>query len=98
MSREVDIDDPKNADFQTVEYWDKRYAAEAEDADFDWFRKYRDIQHIFHELVPDRQSRILMLGCGNSTLSKDMYDDGYTHIVNLDYSACLLYTSPSPRD
>ena len=46
MSREVDIDDPKNADFQTVEYWDKRYAAEAEDADFDWFRKYRDIQHI----------------------------------------------------
>ena len=90
MSREVDIDDPKNADFQTVEYWDKRYAAEAEDADFDWFRKYRDIQHIFHELVPDRQSRILMLGCGNSTLSKDMYDDGYTHIVNLDYSAVVI--------
>ena len=31
-----------------------------------------------------------MLGCGNSTLSKDMYDDGYTHIVNLDYSAVVI--------
>lgn len=31
--------EPKNADFQTVEYWDQRYAAEAPNADFDWFRK-----------------------------------------------------------
>jgi hypothetical protein len=34
-----DVFDPKNSDFQTVEYWDKRYALEAHDADFDWFRK-----------------------------------------------------------
>lgn len=33
--------EPKNADFQTVEYWDRRYADEAFDSDFDWFRKVR---------------------------------------------------------
>lgn len=88
--RSPDISAPENADFQKVEYWDKRYASEAEDTDFDWFRKYSDIQHIFHELVPDRKSRILMLGCGNSTLSKDMLDDGYTNIVNLDYSSVVI--------
>ncbi|WFD21250.1 hypothetical protein MCAP1_003511 [Malassezia caprae] len=70
-----DLSAPKNADFQTVEYWDKRYASEAPDADFDWFRKYSDIREIINELVPDRSSRILMLGCGNS---------------NLDYSAVLI--------
>ena len=41
MPQATDIDElnPKNADFQTVEYWDKRYASEAPDAEFDWFRK-----------------------------------------------------------
>lgn len=33
--------EPKNGDFQTREYWDQRYASEAPDADFDWFRKVR---------------------------------------------------------
>lgn len=31
-----------------------------------------------------------MLGCGNSTLSEDMYDDGYKSIVNTDYSGVLI--------
>ncbi|PKI82566.1 hypothetical protein MVES1_003895 [Malassezia vespertilionis] len=84
------MEEPKNADFQTMQYWDKRYANEGPDEDFDWFRKYSDIREIIHELVPQRSSRILMLGCGNSTLSKDMFDDGYTNIVNLDYSQVLI--------
>jgi len=31
-----------------------------------------------------------MLGCGNSSLSKDMYDDGYHNIVNLDFSQVVI--------
>lgn len=38
---EVDVLAPKNADFQTVEYWDKRYATEGPQSEFDWFRKVR---------------------------------------------------------
>ncbi|WFD28877.1 hypothetical protein MNAN1_003892 [Malassezia nana] len=45
---------PKNADFQTVEYWDKRYASEALDADFDWFRKYSDIRPVLIEKMQKR--------------------------------------------
>lgn len=45
---------------------------EADGATFDWFKSYSDIAHILHDVVPDRSSRILMLGCGNSTLSEDV--------------------------
>ena len=31
-----------------------------------------------------------MLGCGNSTLSSDMYVDGYTNIVNIDVRCIFL--------
>lgn len=31
-----------------------------------------------------------MLGCGNSTLGTEMYDAGYEHIVNVDYSATCI--------
>ncbi|THG95936.1 hypothetical protein EW026_g5790 [Hermanssonia centrifuga] len=63
---------------------------EPEDGSFDWFKSYADVAHIIRELIPDKDAKILMLGCGNSTLSEDMYDDGYKHIVNVDYSGILI--------
>jgi 2-polyprenyl-3-methyl-5-hydroxy-6-metoxy-1,4-benzoquinol methylase len=45
---------------------------------------------ILSELIPNKESRILMLGCGNSTLSTDMFQAGYTNITNLDYSDVLI--------
>ncbi|KAI0308915.1 S-adenosyl-L-methionine-dependent methyltransferase [Amylostereum chailletii] len=80
----------KNEQYGTRDYWDKRYQEEPEDATFDWFKKYEDVARIFRDAIPDKSSRILMLGCGNSTLSEDMYDDGYTNIVNIDYSPVVI--------
>ncbi|KAH0582790.1 hypothetical protein H2248_010700 [Termitomyces sp. 'cryptogamus'] len=31
-----------------------------------------------------------MLGCGNSKLSEEMWDDGYKNIVNIDYSPVVV--------
>ncbi|KAK7686164.1 hypothetical protein QCA50_010384 [Cerrena zonata] len=80
----------KNEQYGTKEYWDQRYSQESEEDSFDWFKSYSDIAPIIRELVPDRNARILMLGCGNSRLSEEMYDDGYTQIVNTDYSDILI--------
>jgi len=32
----------------------------------------------------------LMVGCGNSSLSEDMYNDGYKNITNVDYSEIVI--------
>ncbi|KAK0489089.1 S-adenosyl-L-methionine-dependent methyltransferase [Armillaria novae-zelandiae] len=63
---------------------------ESDAGSFDWFKKYSDIADLLRELIPDKRSKILMLGCGNSTLSEDMYDDGYKNIVNVDYSSVVI--------
>ena len=39
---------------------------------FDWFKSYADVADLLRELIPNKQSRILMLGCGNSRLSEDV--------------------------
>ena len=31
-----------------------------------------------------------MLGCGNSKLSEQMYEDGYTNILNVDISPTVI--------
>ncbi|BGP43346.1 hypothetical protein JCM10450v2_007496 [Rhodotorula kratochvilovae] len=79
-----------NAEYGTQQYWDARYAQEQDGASFDWCKRYADIRHLVRRFVPDRTARIVMLGCGNSTLSRDMYDDGYTRIVNIDYSPVVI--------
>ena len=47
---------------------------EEEGATFDWFKKYEDVADILREAIPNKNARILMLGCGNSTLSEDVCD------------------------
>ena len=39
---------------------------------FDWFKSYKDVAHLLRAALPDQSVRILMLGCGNSTLSEDV--------------------------
>ncbi|EIW79149.1 S-adenosyl-L-methionine-dependent methyltransferase [Coniophora puteana RWD-64-598 SS2] len=79
-----------NSEYGTKTYWDLRYREEAPDATFDWFKSYADIADVLRQYIPDKSARILMLGCGNSTLSQDMYDDGFKNIVNIDFSGVLI--------
>ncbi|TRM60752.1 S-adenosyl-L-methionine-dependent methyltransferase [Schizophyllum amplum] len=80
----------KNEEYGTKAYWDARYSKEAEEPNFDWCQNYANVAETFRELIPDKAARILMLGCGNSKLSEDMWDDGYHNIVNVDYSPVVI--------
>ncbi|KIJ61960.1 hypothetical protein HYDPIDRAFT_115096 [Hydnomerulius pinastri MD-312] len=80
----------KNQEYGTKDYWDSRYSQEAPDSSFDWFKSYGDLASQLRELIPDKNAKILMLGCGNSKFSEDMWEDGYKNIVNVDYSAIVI--------
>ncbi|KAJ7464463.1 S-adenosyl-L-methionine-dependent methyltransferase [Mycena latifolia] len=70
-------------------YWNARYAAEPAEATHDWLKTYADLAPALRALVP-KDAHILILGCGNAALSQDMYADGYTRIVNVDYSPVVI--------
>ncbi|XP_028416552.1 EEF1A lysine methyltransferase 4-like [Dendronephthya gigantea] len=72
--------------YMLKEYWNKRFAVED---NFEWCKSYCDFRHLTIQHVR-KCDRILMLGCGNSRLSEEMYNDGYTNIVNIDYSPVVI--------
>lgn len=59
--------------FSEKSYWDARFAKEET---FDWFHPYAVFrEQLVKHVAPS--DRILMIGCGNSRLTEDMYEDGY---------------------
>ncbi|XP_051555442.1 EEF1A lysine methyltransferase 4 isoform X2 [Myxocyprinus asiaticus] len=75
-----------NARYKDVDYWDERYRTEKR---FEWFGDFTKFEHLLKEHV-EVEEDILMLGCGNSALSSDMYQAGYTAITNVDYSSVCV--------
>lgn len=68
-------------------YWDTRYTNDNDP--FDWYCKYSSLRPHFHRLLTPR-SKILNAGCGSSTLSEEMWKDGYKNQVNIDISGVVI--------
>ncbi len=56
---------------------------------FDWYQRYAALKDLIGQYVR-KDDGVLMAGCGNSKLSEDMYEDGYTHITNVDISRVVV--------
>ncbi|KAI9556384.1 hypothetical protein GHT06_018958 [Daphnia sinensis] len=76
----------KNTDYASVAYWNERYGTEES---FEWCKSYAAFKDLIRKEVQPTD-RILMLGCGNSSLSEDMYRDGFHRITNVDYSSVVV--------
>ncbi|XP_048861060.1 EEF1A lysine methyltransferase 4 isoform X2 [Brienomyrus brachyistius] len=77
-----------NSRYKDVEYWDERYRREES---FEWFGDLSKFQHLLEQHVK-KDDAILILGCGNSSLSFDMYQRGFHFITNVDYSSVCVET------
>lgn len=68
-------------------YWDERYTKDPEP--FDWYQRYNGISDKITTYIK-KEDRVLMLGCGNSRITEEMYEDGYTSISNIDISKVVI--------
>lgn len=75
------------AQYGKTQYWDERYTKDPEP--FDWFQRYSGIKDLITQYIK-KEDNILMAGAGNSRLTEDMYDDGFTTIANVDISRVCI--------
>ena len=79
---------PKTAgEFQLKEYWDKFFTKRS--SAFEWYGEYTDLCHILHKYLKP-STNILIVGCGNSRLSEDLFDVGFHYIHNIDISDVVV--------
>ncbi|CAH0521944.1 unnamed protein product [Peronospora belbahrii] len=75
-----------NRTYKEKEYWDLRFESEES---YDWLARFENVAELLGKYV-QLSGRILMVGCGNSTFSADMYNAGYHHITNIDFSKVVI--------
>lgn len=76
---------PKNhKEFRQKEYWDDFFKKRGKKA-FEWYGEYGELCGILHKYTK-ASDNMLVVGCGNSTLSSDFYDVGYRNIRSIDIS------------
>lgn len=75
-----------NKEYGKQSYWEERFKTEEE---YEWLVSYQDIKSQIQPYV-HISNKILLVGCGNSSFSADLYDDGYTNITSLDYSKNVI--------
>ena len=69
-------------------YWDDRYQ-QGEGSMFDWLEDYNALSKLLSNYIA-RDSKILILGCGNANFSEDLYDAGYKLVWNIDISSVVI--------
>ena len=87
----------KVKEYAKREYWDERYNSEEH---FEWLQSFSTLKstylpHLSTTLLSLNKSKseikILHIGCGNSTLSVSLYEEGFENITNVDYSEVVIH-------
>ncbi|KAL0038662.1 hypothetical protein WJX79_002183 [Trebouxia sp. C0005] len=81
---------PENfEEFRSVKFWDGFFQKRNRKA-FEWYGEWKQLQPLVWGACARPNKQILMLGCGNSDLSAQMYDAGCRSIVNIDFSKICI--------
>lgn len=75
-----------NSVFKEQSYWNQRFMEEEE---YDWLVTTSQISEYILPYI-NMNDRILVVGCGNSSFSVELYNMGYKNIVNIDFSDVLI--------
>lgn len=69
------------------EYWEERYQKNNEP--FEWFQSFPDLKEVISANIP-KEFKILHIGCGSSELAAQMVAEGWSDIVNVDFSSTII--------
>ncbi|XP_041983193.1 eEF1A lysine and N-terminal methyltransferase homolog [Aricia agestis] len=75
-------------EFSEKDYWNKFFKKRGNKA-FEWYGEYLELCSQLHKYIKHGDT-ILMPGCGNSSLSADLYDVGFQNITNIDVSEVVI--------
>ena len=83
---DADFMPKNNATYHEQGYWDARFEEEAEK---EWLASFAQLESLLRRFVAP-SDRILMVGCGNSPFSQQMYAAGFENIHNIDFSEVVV--------
>uniref|UniRef100_A0A671KL87 eEF1A lysine and N-terminal methyltransferase n=1 Tax=Sinocyclocheilus anshuiensis TaxID=1608454 RepID=A0A671KL87_9TELE len=80
---------PRTAEeFSSADYWERFFRKRGEKA-FEWYGDYNSLCGVLHKYFKPRD-KVLVVGCGNSELSEQLYDVGYHQLTNIDISETVV--------
>eukprot|EP00924_Labyrinthula_sp_SR-Ha-C_P004795 snap_masked-scaffold_1-processed-gene-12.8-mRNA-1 protein AED:0.41 eAED:0.41 QI:0/0/0/1/1/1/2/0/644 len=79
------VSQQKIKDFSDKTYWDRFFKEQPDN--FEWY----DIKELFLDRARDSNCRILVVGCGNSSLSEDIFKLGFRNILSIDFSPVVIH-------
>ena len=74
-------------EFRSKDYWDEFFRKRTNA--FEWYGQYNELCGVLDKYCKLKE-KLLMIGCGNSQLSEDLYDVGYRHLINIDISEVVI--------
>eukprot|EP01097_Dermamoeba_algensis_P004609 TRINITY_DN2989_c0_g1_i2.p1 TRINITY_DN2989_c0_g1~~TRINITY_DN2989_c0_g1_i2.p1 ORF type:complete len:241 (-),score=32.59 TRINITY_DN2989_c0_g1_i2:113-835(-) len=74
--------------FGSVDYWNEVYQTETEP--YDWYMSYATLKPSFRRAGIEKHHKILIIGCGTSRLSAQMYDEGFKDLLSTDVSPIVI--------
>lgn len=75
------------AQYSQKDYWNERF--KKDQGHFDWYAGWKELKNYIKTLI-EPSSSILVVGCGNSRMSEEMYKDKFENIVNIDISDVVV--------
>lgn len=69
------------------DYWNRRYDEDKEP--MEWYQPPSGLQEVLGRYVKPGM-KVLIVGCGNSTLGETLYDTGVVDITNVDFSEAVI--------
>ncbi|RUS69879.1 hypothetical protein EGW08_022356, partial [Elysia chlorotica] len=77
-----------HSEFSSPDYWESFFKKRGK-IPFEWYGEYPQLHHVIHKYISPSNT-VLVVGCGNSALSENMYDNGLQNLVNIDISDVVI--------